>query len=30
VIVVGNAIEKEISLLREMSDAVHQGATSPL
>jgi len=30
VIVVGNAIEKEISLLREMSDAVHQGATHPL
>jgi phosphoglycerol geranylgeranyltransferase len=30
VIVVGNAIEKEIGLLREMSDAVHQGATSPL
>lgn len=29
VIVVGNAIEKEISLLREMSDAVHQGAASP-
>jgi hypothetical protein len=26
---VGNAIEKEISLLREMSDAVHQGAASP-
>jgi phosphoglycerol geranylgeranyltransferase len=29
VIVVGNAIEKEITLLREMSDAVHQGAVSP-
>jgi putative glycerol-1-phosphate prenyltransferase len=30
VIVVGNAIEKDISLLREMSDAIHHSATSPL
>ncbi len=29
IIVVGNAIEKDISLLREMSDAIHHSATSP-